>query len=54
LVTEIIKSEVPLFEKASVDEFYVDLTGMDQFFGNYKFASALRQKIIMKVVCQFL
>jgi DNA polymerase-4 len=37
---------VPLFEKASVDEFYVDLTGMDKFFGNYKFASQLRQKII--------
>ncbi|HLS30457.1 MAG TPA: hypothetical protein VK021_06345, partial [Flavobacteriaceae bacterium] len=31
LVTEIIKSEVPLFEKASVDEFYADLTGMDKF-----------------------
>jgi DNA polymerase-4 len=46
LVTDIIKAEVPLFEKASVDEFYVDLTGMDKFFGNYKFASQLRQKII--------
>lgn len=46
LVTDIIKAEVPLFEKASVDEFYIDLTGMDKFFGNYKFASQLRQKII--------
>src|SRR5699024_2062752 len=36
LVTEIIKSEVPLFEKTSVDEFYADLTGMDRFFGTYK------------------
>lgn len=46
LITEIIKSEVPAFEKASIDEFYADLSGMDQFFGTYKFASELRTKII--------
>lgn len=46
LVTEIIKDEVPVFEKASVDEFYVDLTGMGRFFGTYGFAGDLRQKII--------
>lgn len=46
LVTEIIRSEVPTFEKASVDEFYADLTGMDRFFGISKFAKELRQKII--------
>lgn len=46
LVTEIVKTEVPLFEKASVDEFYADLTGMDKFFGIQKFAEELRQKII--------
>lgn len=45
-VTEIIKSRVPAFEKASVDEFYADLTGMDKFFGIQKFASELRQNII--------
>lgn len=45
-VTEIIQSEVPVLEKASVDEFYADLTGMDRFFGCYKFASELRSKII--------
>ena len=45
-ITEIIKEAVPLFEKTSVDEFYVDLTGMDKFFGNYKFATELRHKII--------
>jgi len=32
-VTEIISSQVPLFEKASIDEFYIDMTGMDKFFG---------------------
>ena len=46
LITEIIKSEVPAFEKTSIDEFYADLSGMDQFFGTYKFASELRTKII--------
>ena len=46
LITEIIQSEVPAFEKASIDEFYADLSGMDQFFGTYKFASELRTKII--------
>ena len=46
LVTEIIKEKVPVFEKASVDEFYADLTGMDRFHGTYKYASELRQKII--------
>jgi len=46
LVTEIIKEYVPLFEKSSIDEFYADLTGMDQFFGSYKYASELRHKII--------
>ncbi len=45
-VTEILQSEVPVLEKSSVDEFYADLTGMDRFFGCYKFASELRQRII--------
>ncbi len=46
VVTEIIKEYVPLFEKSSIDEFYADLTGMDRFFGSYKYASELRQRII--------
>ncbi|MBO2545796.1 DNA polymerase IV [Salegentibacter sp. BDJ18] len=46
VVTEIIKSQVPSFEKASVDEFYADLSGMDKFFGINQFASELRQTII--------
>ncbi|WNH09906.1 DNA polymerase Y family protein [Thalassobellus suaedae] len=46
LVTNIIKESVPVFEKASIDEFYADLSGMDKFFGSYKYASELRTKII--------
>ncbi len=46
MVTDIIKEEVPLYEKSSVDEFYIDLTGMDRFFGCYKLVSELRDRII--------
>ncbi len=45
MVTDIIKEQVPLFEKSSIDEFYVDLSGMDRFFGCYQYASELRQRI---------
>ncbi|MEJ1223166.1 DNA polymerase IV [Sediminicola sp. 1XM1-17] len=46
MVTDIIKEQVPLFEKSSIDEFYADLTGMDRFFGCYHYASELRNRII--------
>lgn len=45
-VTEIIASKVPAFEKASIDEFYIDLTGMDKFFGVSKYTRELRQHIM--------
>lgn len=44
-VTDIIAEKVPLFEKASIDEFYIDLTGMDKFFGVSKYARELREHI---------
>lgn len=44
-VTEIIKEEVPSFEKASIDEFYVDLTGMEKHFGCSRFTHELKEKI---------
>lgn len=45
-VTEIIASKVPLFEKASIDEFYCDLTGMDKFFNVSQYTRDLRELII--------
>ncbi len=45
-VTDIIKESVPLYEKTSVDEFYIDLTGMDRFYGCHQFAQELRERII--------
>ena len=44
-VTEIIREKVPLFEKSSVDEFYVDFTGTEKFFGAMKLATELRKSI---------
>lgn len=46
LVTDVVRDTVPLFEKASIDEFYIDLTGMDRFFGCLKFSDELKQKVI--------
>jgi DNA polymerase-4 len=45
IVTEIIEESVPLYEKSSIDEFYLDLTGMDRFYGCYSWATSLRQRI---------
>ena len=50
MVTDIIKEESPLFEKSSIDEFYVDVTGMDKFFGTYQWAKELREKIIRETM----
>lgn len=45
-VTQIIASKAPLFEKASVDEFYIDLSGMEKFFNPLQWTIDLRQQII--------
>lgn len=45
-VTQVIEEEAPLYEKASIDEFYLDLTGMDRYFGCYKWSTELREKVM--------
>ena len=45
IITGIISEQAPVYEKASIDEFYLDISGMDKFFGCYKWATELRQKI---------
>ena len=45
-VTQIIAAKAPLFEKASIDEFYLDLTGMEKFFNPLQWTIDLRKKII--------
>lgn len=44
-VTDIIAHNVPLYEKASIDEFYIDMTGMDKYFGCLKFTDELKKNI---------
>lgn len=46
IVTDIIAEKAPLYEKASIDEHYIDITGMDRFFGCQKWAHELRHRII--------
>jgi DNA polymerase-4 len=40
-VSQIIEERAPVMEKASIDEFYLDITGMDKFHGSYKWTSEL-------------
>ncbi len=46
MVTDIISERAPLVEKASIDEHYLDVSGMDRFFGTWKWTQELRTKII--------
>ena len=46
MVTDIIAERAPLYEKASIDEHYIDITGMDRFFGLLKWTQDLRKAII--------
>ncbi len=45
-VTKIIEEMVPLYQKASVDEFYIDLTGTDRYYDPYQLATKVRERII--------
>ena len=45
IVTEIIHEQAPLFEKASIDEFYIDASGMDRFVGTWQWCRELRERI---------
>lgn len=46
IVTEIIQERAPLVEKASIDEHYIDVSGMDRFFGCWKWSRELRSRIM--------
>jgi DNA polymerase-4 len=46
MITDMIAERAPVYEKSSIDEFYVDLTGMDRFFGSEKYIAELRQYIM--------
>ncbi|MFP9097739.1 DNA polymerase IV [Flavobacterium sp. RHBU_24] len=40
-VSQIIEERAPVMEKASIDEFYLDITGMDRFHGSYRWTNEL-------------
>jgi len=44
-VTQIIEEKAPVVEKASIDEHYLDITGMDKFHGAYKWTNELAAKV---------
>ena len=44
-ITEIVAENAPAFEKSSIDEFYIDASGMDRYFGAFKWAVELQNKI---------
>ena len=46
MVTDVIAEQAPMYEKASIDEHYLDITGMDRFFGCMQWTHDLRQRII--------
>lgn len=45
MVTEVIQERVPVLEKASIDEFYLDLSGMDKFFGCYQWTTEIAEAV---------
>ena len=45
IVNEIITEMAPLHERASIDEFYLDMSGMDKFFGSLQFTKELVAKV---------
>jgi len=45
-ITAILKENVPLIEKASIDEHYIDMTGMDRFHNTLKYTHELREKVM--------
>jgi DNA polymerase-4 len=52
MVTQLITERSPLVEKASIDEFYLDMTGMERFFGAFQFTADLRQRIQKQIGLQ--
>ena len=45
MVTEIIQEDAPMFEKASIDEFYIDMTGMERYYGCWTYADEMGKRV---------
>ena len=54
MVTEIIADSAPMFEKSSIDEFYIDASGMDRYFGTFKWAVEFKKNYEGKPIAYFI
>lgn len=45
LVTQVLEDSAPIVEKASIDEHYLDISGIDRFFGASKWTLELMEKV---------
>jgi DNA polymerase-4 len=46
VVRDIVAEQALVFEQVALDEFYLDLTGMDRFFGCWKWSNELRARVL--------
>lgn len=46
MVTDILAERAPVLEKASIDEFYIDMTGMERFVGCLQWAKETKEIIV--------
>jgi DNA polymerase-4 len=44
-VTQVLEEQAPVVEKASIDEHYLDISGIDRFFGAYKWTKELMNTV---------
>src|SRR5690554_2577504 len=54
MITDIVKEAAPVYEKSSIDEFYIDLSGMDKFFGCLQYAKNCENASFENRACRFL
>lgn len=45
MINEIISEKAPVLERASIDEFYMDVSGMDRFFGCHQFTAEMVKRV---------
>ncbi|MEP1097541.1 MAG: DNA polymerase IV [Cyclobacteriaceae bacterium] len=45
MVNEIVSEKAPVLERASIDEFYMDVSGMDRFYGCHQFTTELINRV---------
>ena len=45
-ISEIIKDRAPVYERASLQSFYLDISGMDRFFGCFGWTKELSQNVL--------